>query len=88
MLDELEECIAGQSDVEAYFEISELQKCVNEFVRELPERDGNVFAARYFYMYSTKELARKFHISENNVILVPCTSSLDSLMRLPSCIPK
>ena len=67
VLDELEECIAGQSDVEAYFEISELQKSVNEFVRGLPERDGNIFIARYFYMYSTKEIARKFHVSENNI---------------------
>lgn len=67
VLDELEECIAGQSDIESYFEMAELQKCVNAFVRELPEKEGNVFIARYFYMYSTREIAKKYHITENHV---------------------
>lgn len=67
VMEELEECIAGQADVEASFEASELQKSISDFVRELPKREGNVFVARYFYLNSVKEIAKKFHLSENNV---------------------
>lgn len=67
VLDELEECIAGQSDVETHYIAEELQSTINKFVRELPEREGNVFIRRYFYSDSIKEISNRYHISENNI---------------------
>lgn len=67
VLDELEECIAGQSDVEKIYIAGELQTTINEFVRDLPEKEGNVFIRRYFYSESIKEISKRYHKSENNV---------------------
>ena len=67
VLDELEECIMGQSDVETFYIAEELQNTINKFVRGLPEREGNVFIRRYFYADSIKDISNRYHISENNV---------------------
>lgn len=67
VLDELEECITGQSDVETLYMAEELQNTINRFVRGLSERDGNVFIRRYFYADSIKDISNRYHISENNV---------------------
>lgn len=70
VLDELEECIAGQSDVETLYIAEELQNTINKFVRGLPERDGNVFIRRYFYADSISDISNQYHISENNVRVI------------------
>lgn len=67
VLDELEECIAGQSDIETLFIAEELQRTINKFVRGLSEREGNVFIRRYFYTDSIKDISNRYHISENHV---------------------
>lgn len=66
ILDELEECLSGQSDVETLYIAKELQATINQFVRTLPEKEGNVFIRRYFFSDSIKEIADRYHISENN----------------------
>ena len=66
ILDELEECLSGQSDVETLYIAKELQAAINQFVRALPEKEGNVFIRRYFFSDSIKEIADRYHISENN----------------------
>lgn len=70
ILDELEECIAGQSDVEALYLAEELKTTINKFARSLSERDCNVFVRRYFYAESIKEIARRYGLSENNVGII------------------
>lgn len=67
VLDELGECIIGQPDVETVCLAAELQNTINKFVRELSEREGNVFIRRYFYADSIKDISNLYHISENNV---------------------
>lgn len=67
VLDELEECITKPSDVETLYIAEELQNTINKFVRELSERDGNIFIRRYFYADSIKDISNRYHISENNV---------------------
>lgn len=67
VLEELEECIIGQSDVETLYIAEELQSTINKFVRELPEKEGNVFIRRYFYSDSMKDISNRYHISESNV---------------------
>lgn len=67
VLDELEECITGPLDVETLYIAEELQSTINKFVRELPEKEGNVFIRRYFYADSIKDISNRYRISENNV---------------------
>lgn len=67
VLDELEECIAGRSDIEAHYVAGELQSTINKFIRGLPEKEGNVFIRRYYYADSIKDISNQYHISENNI---------------------
>lgn len=64
-LDELEECVAGNSSVEAEIERKELQKTVNEFLAGLPTVERQVFMRRYWYMDSVQTIAEEFGFSES-----------------------
>lgn len=70
ILEELAECLASESDVENTYETRELGECIRLFVRKLPERDGNVFVRRYFFSESAAVIARRYNLTENNVMVI------------------
>lgn len=65
-LEELEECIAGGSDVEQQAESRQLTESLNRFLRSLPQRDCTLFLRRYFFMDSLEAAAKHCHLSRNN----------------------
>lgn len=70
VLDELAECLASESDVENTFELRELGQHIRLFVRELPKRDGNVFVRRYFFTEPIAAIAKRYNLTENNVMVI------------------
>ena len=70
VLDELAECIANESDTENEYLAKELEQCIKLFVRELPEREGNVFVRRYFFTESVAMIAKRYRITDNNVMVM------------------
>ena len=70
VLDELSECLASESDVESEYESKELGQCIRRFVQELPERDGNVFVRRYFFTESVAQIAKRYDLTDNNVMVI------------------
>ena len=70
VLDELSECLANETDVEAAYEGKELEQCIRYFVRALPEREGNVFVRRYFFTETVAEIAKRYGLTENNVMVI------------------
>jgi len=70
VLDELAECLASESDVEAEYEGKELGRCIDRFVSSLPERDGNVFMRRYFFTEPVALIAQRYGLTENNVMVI------------------
>ncbi len=70
VLDELAECLAGGTDVEAAYEGKELEQCIQRFVRSLSERDGNVFLRRYFFTEPVAVIAERYDLTENNVMVI------------------
>lgn len=56
--------------MEAAYEAKELEECIRRFVRELPERDGNVFVRRYFFTEPVAMIARRYGLTENNVAVI------------------
>ena len=67
VLDELEGCIAHESDVEKAVERKRLEEVINRFVHKLPEKDQKVFLCRYFYMDSIESICAQFGFSESKV---------------------
>ena len=70
VLDELADCLAGETDVEREYEGRELEQCIRRFVRGLPERDGNVFVRRYFFTEPVAAIAERYELTENNVMVI------------------
>ena len=70
VLDELEECLASGTDVETAYEGKELGQCIKRFVRGLSEQDGNVFVRRYFFTDPVSAIARRYGLTENNVMVI------------------
>ncbi len=70
VLEELAECIASETDVESEYMAKELGECVRNFVNTLPERDGNVFVRRYFFVDTVGEIAKRYGLKENNVAVI------------------
>ncbi len=70
VLDELAEVIADPSDVEDALDAHELSETVRQFIRELPEREGDVFLRRYFFSESMEEIAGAYGITVNNTAVI------------------
>lgn len=69
-LEELTELLPDGSDVETEWERKELARALNRCLHELPERECNLFIRRYFYMASTEEIARLYHLKESHVHVI------------------
>ena len=70
VLDELEECLGGGSDAAAEYEAKELRECIRRFVEALPEREGNVLVRRYFFAEPVADIARRYGLTENHVMVM------------------
>ena len=70
VLDELAECLVSSSNVENICETKELGQCIRLFVRNLPEKEGNIFVRRYFFTESISVIAKKYGLTENNVMVI------------------
>ena len=70
VLDELSECLIGDSNVEDAVEAKDLEMCIHTFVRTLPVRDANLFARRYFFAESVADIANRYGMNENNAMVI------------------
>lgn len=70
VLEELAECLASEANVENAYQLKELGQCIRLFVRRLPVRDGNVFVRRYFFTESVAAIAKRYGLTENNVMVI------------------
>lgn len=65
--EELSELIPGGADAASEAELKELARCVNEFLRHIPERHANVFIRRCFFMEPVNDIAKRFGMSPGTV---------------------
>lgn len=66
-IDELADCIPAGLDLQREVEAKELITFLNKFLFNLPERERNIFTARYWYVFTTKEISQAFAVNENTV---------------------
>lgn len=69
ILDELNECIPGQTDVESALIAKELADSMNQFIHRLSPRDCNLFVRRYFFADPVVAIARRYGLTANNVMV-------------------
>ena len=67
LLDELEECIPGGTDVEDECLAAELSSTVNTFVHSLPQPERSVFVRRYYFADPSKSIAKAYGLSVTHI---------------------
>ena len=70
VLEELDQCIPTSMDTEQAYSMKELGRFINQFVRALPEREGNLFIRRYFYGEAVETIALRYHIKPHNAAVI------------------
>lgn len=65
--EEISECISDGSTIESEILAKELGSTINGFVKGLPERDGDLFVRRYFFMESVRDIAENYGMTPGNV---------------------
>ena len=64
-LEEIAEIVSDTAESEQSEQV--LMCAVNDFLRSISKRDRNIFLNRYFYVKSSKEIAKKYGLKEDNV---------------------
>lgn len=67
VLSELEECIPSGNSVEQIIEEMTLTQSVNRFLHAQPRQKRNIFIRRYWYLYSIRDIAQAYGMSESKV---------------------
>lgn len=67
LLDELEECIPDSRSTDNVIDDIALRDLLNRFLGSLTPKARKVFVRRYWYMCSVKEIAKEYHMSENDI---------------------
>ena len=66
-LNELDSCIPAATGTEQIADEILLAGAINQFLREQPRTERNIFICRYWHLYSVEELAKSFGMRENTV---------------------
>jgi RNA polymerase sigma-70 factor (ECF subfamily) len=66
-LAELESCIPAAAGTEQIVDEIVLAAAVNQFLREQPRSDRNIFVGRYWHLYSIADLAQAYGMRESKV---------------------
>ena len=67
VLDELNDCVSGRSNVEKEIEYKELIKAINDFLDTLSPQKRSIFICRYWYTDSISSIALQHGMKENAV---------------------
>ena len=70
VLSELETCLAAPGDASDEVEYRELQRVIADFTEQLPEREQYIFLQRYFYTEPVAAIAKRYHMTPNNVSVI------------------
>ena len=68
--EEISECISDGRSVESEILAKELGSTISDFVKGLPEREGDVFVRRYFFLESVKDIAGNYGMTPGNVSVI------------------
>ena len=66
-LEELQECIPGDSSPEAAFDEAELTAAIHVFLERMPDMERRVFLCRYWYLDTIPDISRQFGFGESKV---------------------
>lgn len=66
LMNELSECIPDGCDIPP----EKIGQVISSFIRTLPERDGNVFIRRYYFMEDSSEIGHRYGLRQGAVRMI------------------
>ena len=66
-LEELGDCVCSGDTVEQELALRQLAEYLDQFLRQLPEKECCIFLRRYWYLDSTRDIARRYAMPEGSV---------------------
>ena len=66
-LGELEDCLSDGETVVKSFDTKMITDCINNLLKNQPKQNRILFVRRYWYLYSIKEIADEFSMTESKV---------------------
>lgn len=69
VLDELAECLESGENVESELDRRALGELMRKFVNDLPKKERQIFVRRYFFTNPVKNIAQRYGMTENNVLV-------------------
>lgn len=66
-LSEFEACMPASVDIESTLDEIVLVTVLENFLRQLPRTQRNIFVGRYWYLYSIRDLATAYSMSESKI---------------------
>jgi len=66
-LSELDECIPDVGNTEQEYELQELGRIINTYLRTISQDARHVFVSRYYFMDSIRDISKCFDMSESKV---------------------
>lgn len=70
VLDELSECVSGNSCVEQEMNKEEIARAINEYLNTLPKEKCNIFVLRYWYAAPVSDIAKRLGRSSGNISVI------------------
>lgn len=67
VLKELENCIPAVNDMDQIVNEIVLSDTINQFLREQPQADRDIFVGRYWHLYAIADLAQAYGMRESKV---------------------
>ncbi|MBQ6735169.1 MAG: sigma-70 family RNA polymerase sigma factor [Lachnospiraceae bacterium] len=69
-IEELKECLPVSGGMEEIVSENAMRESINAFIASLPEREGDIFIRRYFYVETVAEIAKRYKLKESNVLMI------------------
>lgn len=69
-IDELGDILPSGGDVSDALSAKETAAALNSFLRSIPERDANIFLARYYFLHSVEAIAELLGMSDGYVRVI------------------
>lgn len=69
-LEELGECIPDRNTPESHVDQKLLEQMIRDFLQTVSPKERAIFVRRYFFLESTKQIARNHGLRESNVLMI------------------
>ena len=66
-ISDFEDILSDGTDIQEEYNVNDIRKCINEYLRSIPERRLYIFMARYYFSRPIEEITDSLGVSRSTV---------------------